>query len=223
MMYQLPLQLRNGHLFVELNSGLYLLDTGAPSSFGTTSRLSIADETFDLQNNYLGLTAATLSQSVGVRCEGLLGADILGRFDHLFDVPGGTLTFSKDELILDGKSVDLDIFMGIPIVQVQIRGVDYRMFFDTGAQVSYLQADCLASFPATGIVKDFYPGFGEFETETHNVGLTISTASFVLRCGKLPDLLGLTLMMANTQGIVGNQILSDRTVGYFPKRRRLVL
>ena len=87
MMYKLALQLRDGHLFVELNNGLYLLDTGAPSSFGTTSRLSIADETFDLQNNYLGLSATTLSQLVGVRCEGLLGADILGRFDHLFDVP----------------------------------------------------------------------------------------------------------------------------------------
>ena len=41
--------------------------------------------------------------------------------------------------------------------------------------------------------------------------------------GTLPGLLGMTLMMAGAQGIIGNQILTNRVVGYFPRRRLLVL
>jgi len=33
----------------------------------------------------------------------------------------------------------------------------------------------------------------------------------------------MTLKAAETEGIVGNAILSNRTVGYFPRRRRLIL
>ena len=40
--------------------------------------------------------------------------------------------------------------MGIPIVTAQIGGRAYRMFFDTGAQISYLQSDALKTFPAAG-------------------------------------------------------------------------
>jgi len=59
-------------MFVELNGAFWLLDTGAPTSFGTSSTLSLAGEKFRLDNNYLGLTAITLSQFVGVECVGLL-------------------------------------------------------------------------------------------------------------------------------------------------------
>ena len=46
-------------------------------------------------------------------------------------------------------------------------GVERRMFFDTGAQISYLQDDVLDTFPSAGPVTDFYPGVGQFQTETH--------------------------------------------------------
>ena len=111
--------------------------------------------------------------------------------------------------------------MGIPIVSTRIRGIDYRMFLDTGAQISYFQHDSLQSFPAAGLVTDFYPGVGEFHTETHNVDVTLGGVEFTLRCGVLPELLGATLMMAETDGIIGNQVFSDRSVGYFPRRRSL--
>jgi hypothetical protein len=218
-----PLQLRDGHLFIELNGELWLLDTGAPNSFGTSRNLSLAGEQFNLGSNYLGLTAATLSGFVGVQCVGLLGADVLGRFDIIFDVPNETITLSTEELSLPGQSVLLNEFMGIPILTAQIRGRDFRMFFDTGAQISYLQDDLLVEFPAAGQVSDFYPGVGKFQTETHTVDVRVGTSSFSVRCGSLPGLLGMTLMMADTQGILGNQIFPGGKVGYFPRRKRLVL
>lgn len=97
------------------------------------------------------------------------------------------------------------------------------MFFDTGAQVSYFQDDLLATFPPAGVVSDFYPGVGQFETDTFMVPFVLGEEAFSLRCGQLPDLLGMTLQMARVQGIVGNAILRDRMVGYFPRRRMMAL
>jgi hypothetical protein len=222
-MNKLPLTLRHGHLFVELDGELWLLDTGAPTSFGTSPSLTIAGEQFSLGTSYLGLTAETLFQFVGVRCVGLLGADVLGRFDHIFDTAGGQLSVSTDELSHSGQSICLDLFMGIPIVTARIGGSDYRMFFDTGAQISYFQDDSLAEFPSAGIVTDFYPGVGQFQTDTHEVPVSLGGVTFTLRCGRLPGLLGMTLKMASSDGIIGNAILANRTVGYFPRRRMMVL
>jgi hypothetical protein len=223
MMSTLPLQLRDGHVFVELGGELWLLDTGAPTSFGTSRNLAIAGERFSVGTNYLGLTTATLSEFVGVPCVGLLGADVLGRFDHILDTAGARLTVSTAELPHSGHSVPLDDFMGIPIVTARVGGSDHRLFFDTGAQISYFQDDSLASFPSAGRVTDFYPGAGQFQTDTHEVPVSLGGVVFTLRCGRLPGVLGLTLMMAGTVGILGNEILNNRVVGYFPRRRAMVL
>ena len=222
-MSTLPLEFRDGHLFIELSSELWVFDTGAPNSFGTSPNPTIAGEQFNLSTSYLGLDAELLSQFVGVTCAGLLGADVLGRFDHIVDIPRGALTMSTDELSHSGQTVPLDEFMGIPIVTARIGDQDYRMFFDTGAQVSYFQDDLLATFPPSGVVSDFYPGVGQFETDTFMVPFALGEEAFSLRCGQLPDLLDMTLQMASVKGIVGNAILRDRTVGYFPRRRMMAL
>jgi hypothetical protein len=218
-----PLQHKNGHIFVELDGNLWLLDTGAPSSFGGARGLAIAGEQFSLGTNYFGLTSAALSQFTGVQCVGLLGADVLSRFDHILDTARGKLTVSTGELSHDGQSVPLDEFKGIPIVTARVAVSDYRMFFDTGAQISYFQDDSLTGFPSAGSVTDFYPGVGQFQTDTHEVPVSLGGVTFTLRCGTLPGLLGMTLMMANTKGIVGNAILANRTVGYFPRRQMMIL
>jgi hypothetical protein len=222
-MHTLRLQIRHGHLFVLIEHDLFLLDTGAPESFSSTQSVTIAGQRFPLVSSYMGLTADILSGFVGVQTSGLLGADLLGTFDLIIDAPGSTVTFSTDELECDGDVVPLDSFMGIPILSAQIGSAAYRMFFDTGAQISYLQSDSLADYPPAGEVTDFYPGVGKFQTDTHIVDVQLGACSFTVRCGSLPGLLGMTPMMAGTQGILGNQILQGRRVGYFPRRRRLIL
>jgi len=222
-MTTLPLIFNHGHLFVKLEGNLWLFDTGAPASFGALRSLTMAGEKFSIGTNYLGLTAEKLSEFVGVPCVGLLGTDVLGRFDHLLDTTGGRLTVSSADLSHTGQTVRLDEFMGIPIVTARVNSRDYRMFFDTGAQISYFQEETLAEFPSAGSITDFYPGVGQFETDTHEVPIAFGGVAFTLRCGSLPGLLGATLMMADTQGIVGNQVLTDRIIGFFPRRGALCL
>jgi hypothetical protein len=235
-MDSLPLQFLNGHVFVELDGEFWLLDTGAPKSFGTSRSLIIAGKEVKVERtSYLGLpdlTAATLSQFVGVpSCAGLLGADVLNLFDHIFDSAGAKLTVSTAELSHGGQTtVPLDEIKGIPIVKARVNGSDYyyRMFFDTGAQISYFQNKrVIAAFPSAGTVTDFYPGFGQFPTDTHWVPVLLDGVAFKLRCGTLLSRLDMTLTdlfrMASTEGIIGNEILCNRIVGYFPRRRMMVL
>lgn len=222
-MNTIPLIYRNSHLFLELEDGLWLHDTGAPASFGAGPTLGFLGQEFSIDESYMGLDAAFLSEAVGVDCEGLLGADILGSFDQIIDLAGGRVTLATEDLEHSGEVLEIDDFMGIPIVSVMVSGEPFRMFFDTGAQVSYLQDDILESFPSAGILADFYPGFGSFETETHILPFTIGEETHSLRCGQLPGLLGMSLMMADVQGILGNAILENRSVGYFPRRNILSL
>jgi hypothetical protein len=110
-MQDLPLQFSNGHLFLQLATDLWLLDTGAPWSFGRYPDVTVAEERFPVGDDYLGLTAEQLSGFVGAECAGLLGGDVLGRFDWIFDVPGARVTVAADVMALQGDPVSLEEFI----------------------------------------------------------------------------------------------------------------
>lgn len=219
----LPIKLQNGHLFVEINGGVWLLDTGAPTSFGESDNITIGEYTMKLANSYMGLTAKKLSAYIGMECSGLIGTDILNKFDHIIDVSGGTHTISSGVLHCTGHELPLTWFMDIPIIQANIKGNDYNLFFDTGAQIGYLQEDIIHSFEPAGIMDDFCPGIGQFQTDTYYVPVALDESTYKLRCGTLPVILGLTLNMAGVSGIIGNQIITDRVIGYFPGRNMLCI
>lgn len=218
-----PLIFEKKHLFIEIEENKWLLDTGAPSSFGNVPSLHFAGKLFSIPRDYMGLNAETLTEYLNIECTGLLGADILNEFDHLFDIEKSTLSVSDEELGSDGECLPLTEFMGIPIVTIQIEENQYKMFFDTGAQISYWQDSRLTHFKKLDTLTDFYPGFGQFETETYKVPTLLSSVRSDLRYGTLPGILGMTLAMGGTQGILGNEILLGRTVRYFPRRSLLCL
>ena len=223
IMVLLPLYDQHGHLFLDVNGHLWLLDTGAPTSFGRSSTLTLEGMEFQVGDDYMGLTLDGLSQYIDIECEGLLGMDTLGRLDIVFDVPGGTAEFSPDRIELDGQAVPVEKIMGIPVVEVDAQGTTLRAFFDTGAQVSYFSREILSGAPAIGVVDDFYPGYGRFQTEIHEVTIRLGPAEFRLRGGCLPEGLGAVLTMTGTSAIVGNQALRERQIGFFPRRGQMVL
>lgn len=222
-MTTLPVHFRGGHIFIEIEANLWLFDTGAPSSFGRMPELIFCGVPFSLGGDFLGLTADSLSEFVSETCAGLLGADVLGHFDFVLDLGGQTLTVSDAELQRDGIQVDLDFYMGIPLILVRTGNSECRMFFDTGAQYSYCQHANMVTYPDAGSVTDFYPGFGRFETQTKLVPAEIGGAEFELRFGAFPEILEGALLMAGTGGIIGNELVRNRPLGYFPRRNRLVL
>lgn len=211
-------------MFAELASGLWLIDSGAPTSFGKDKHLTFAGEHYCFDDSYHGLGIQGLVKHVGVNCVGLLGADVLFDFDIIFDMKHHVIEISRDELELDGMPVPLWEFMGLPLIMADIAGVDYRpFFFDTGAQVSYFQDDAIKTFPAAGRIVDFFPDSDDFETETYHVAMSLGGVHVTLRCGVLPEQQALALTMAKAQGIIGNELLLPRRVGFFPRQGGLVL
>jgi hypothetical protein len=221
-MHPFPLSFHHGHLFISVADQDWLLDTGAPVSFGNAP-LYLGHREFRVADTYFGLDAEGLSTLANHPTAGLIGADILGEFDLILDEVEHRATFSEADAALGGTNLELEQFMGIPIIQATIANQHCRMIFDTGAQISYFQGEELAGFPAAGQVNDFFPGLGEFSTDTYLVDVGVGGELFTIRCGALPGVLGMTLMLAGAQGIIGNEVLKGRIVGFFPRRRQLVL
>jgi hypothetical protein len=219
----LPLQARAGHLYAVVGSEWWLLDTGSPGSFGASTELQLSGAAIALATSYRGLDAAALTRQLQVPCVGLLGADVLSRFDHVFDLPAGRLDVSDEPIAHEGRAVHLDEFMGIPILDVRLAGSEYRMLFDTGARYCYLQSGSLVDRPVGERVTDYYLGIGTFQAETHLVELDIGGEAIALCCGRLPESLGAALMLLGVDGIIGNELLMNRQAGYFPRRHELVL
>ena len=222
-MQSLSLKFETGHLYLILDGVEWMFDTGSPTSFGAVEKLVLDGEAFTIPTSYMGMDAAQLSDFAGHPTVGLLGSDVINRFDIRMDIDSGEVVFSLDDPSVEGTAIPLKQFMGIPLLEVEIGGSTYRMFFDTGAQVSYFQHGSLQSFPAAGAISDFYPGYGQFDTETHMLDLEIGGQAMTLRCGGLPKMLAAGLVMGGAKGIVGNAILPGRVAGYFPRRGQLVL
>jgi len=221
--YTYPLLFENKHLFMILDDKKWLIDTGSPASFGEEDSLSVCNEIFKIENTYGTLNAKELTSHIGLEVTGLIGVDILNKFDILFSINKYEATLSKNSINLEGDVLPADSFMGIPTIKVNILDTEYTMFFDTGAQISYFQSPLLKDFPSNGTIKDFYPGIGEFKTETYLIDLDIGSSEYKLICGSLPILLSETLMMASVQGIVSNELMKDKIIGYFPKRQQIVI
>ena len=219
-----PLRTIRNHFFLEKSERLLLLDTGAPQSFCMEPDLELAGLTFQVPENYLGLNSDQLSDFVSVDCHGLLGTDVLGNFDIIFDQPGSRIRITEEmQETEEGEIIHFKDFLGIPIIEVLIDGAGYQMFLDTGAQISYLQHDSFFDYQIVGHMEDFYPGYGRFETELRKVTAKVGANSYGLKFGTLPNILATALTPVGVQGILGNEIFMQRITGYYPRTGKLYL
>lgn len=225
----LKLHLENDRLFIEIEDTLWILATGAPRSFGNISVIQIEGEDFPIADNYIGLTIGDVCDDMGIKehqglpIDGLLGMDVLGCFDHVIDCAAQTITLSHAEQDSWGDVITLTQFMGIPVLTATIAGSEHAMVLETGANISYFQDDAIKDFPPAGLAQDFYPGYGSFPTDTHQVDMVLGDQAITLRCGTLPGVLAMMMAMAGTTGIVGNELLRQRKVGFFPRRGLLCI
>jgi hypothetical protein len=67
---------------------------------------------------------------------------------------------------------------------------------------------------------DFYPGFGQFQTQTYELSVELVPGEpMVCSFGVLPSLLQSTLSMTGVDGIIGNRIMEQYTLSMaFPER-----
>lgn len=216
------LEIKHGHLLAEINGQGWVIDTGSPMTFGAEP-LQMNGVQHSVPNALFGLDAESLSENIGVEVAGLIGADKLNQFDHLFDLPGGQWTMSETELNCDGVTLTLASVQGVPLLEIQAFGAPHRVFLDTGAQLSYLNHPELARGEPTGEFLDFHPLAGQFQVQTYRTALTVGGQVLTCRCGELPPMLAGQLAGAGASGILGVDLIRDRISGYFPRRNQWVM
>lgn len=213
----------DGHIIAIADQRHLLIDTGAPFSVADASPIEFAGGSYKAQKTFMGISPESLSRSIGTPIDALVGADVLNRYDIFIDPTTQTLNVSEGELQLEGQVLQLDNVIGIPIIEAMVGENKVRMFFDTGAKLSYLDPQRINGFEPVGTEKDFYPGVGDFSTNVYDIPIMLAEETLVLRVGNLPELLQMTLMMAGTGGILGTAILRTHRVTYAPRRKTLVL
>ena len=75
------------------------------------------------------------------------------------------------------------------------------------AKISYLNSNFLQGQNVIRAEQDFYPGFGDFETNIYQLQLELFNQLKKYDFGVLPESLELSLSMGGTNGIIGNNIL----------------
>ena len=134
----------------------------------------------------MGNTCESLVEMVGTPFDGLIGTDILGEFDLEISLGEGTLTLSVARLEMPG-GLPVESLQGVPIVECQINGQPVRMFFDTGAPLSYLSEACVQGCTALGEVEDFHPLLGRFRVPTFAVPVQAWGHAMNVRAGQIAD------------------------------------
>jgi len=206
----------DGHVVVGLEEGLFLVDTGSPSSFSRRGRVTFAAETVEVGESAMGmLDADGLSKYVGTRLDGIVGMNVLGRHEIVFVT--GKMYVDETEVVDEKgnpiptesfRSLETEDFMGIPVVGVEIAGRSASVFVDTGAKVSYLDPKRLEGCPVEETLHDFYPGVGEFDVDVSSVECALSGWTLTARFGRLPPLLQMSLMMGGVDGILGHDLFA---------------
>lgn len=134
-------------------------------------------------------------------------------------------TFSIQPNLLNLNSAVLSQYVKHEVVGLLGTDIldEFYIIFDTGAQISYIQKRYLSDYNSAGTIMDFYPGIGQFEIDTAMLEIEIGDQKYILRCGSLPKILNTTLMMTSVEGIIGNEVMKNAVVGYFPKENQLIL
>jgi hypothetical protein len=205
--YRYPARVQHGHLVIEADGKVCLIDTGSPTSFNRANLALGGRERPLCHENASGVSIEWVSRQIGFEIHGLTGMDLLCDYDIDFDVEAaGFLTLHEDcQEIADAYG--LQSVAGIPILQCQQDGARTRLFFDTGAQHSYLQATRLKDAEFDRSAEDFHPEFGDFQIDLYRSSLEIFGTHRTIVAGRPPSGLGIMLELAGIDGILGVEAL----------------
>ncbi len=213
-----------GHLLSKINGLVYLLDTGAPTSFGDPGKIQINNEQIQIQNNYLGLTAPKLSEYIDFKVDGLLGGDIFNRVDALIDIKNRELLLSSQFIQMHGNMININFKLGVPLLSVKVGNTEMKMIFDTGAKISYLSNLPQKDAVIEEYMTDFYPGIGSFSTPIRRFDTRLGDIqSKTLKYGTLPETLSMLVAIVGANGIVGNEVFNSGVLCYSPRQNTMVI
>jgi len=205
-MNEYALEEADGHLLFEHDGRRVLVDTGAPASVGNAPEWEFLGQPRALAGDYLGVTVEQIAELAGLDIDVLLGADVLTRLHTEIDMANDRIVFHETRPDMEGVTMGLANVMGIPVTAAKVDRWLLHAVVDTGAKLSYVDRALAESYPKVGEADDFYPVIGRFTTTVHEVPFSIADAPMTLRCGVLPDQLGVLFASFGVSSIIGTEL-----------------
>ena len=211
-----------GHLIIRHGDQSLLVNTGCPVSMGIRPTLMFLGREIAVLQRYQGLTVSQWSEIIGLNIDGVLGSDVLGRHAAIIDPERRRVVF--DEKLPPGsqaQAVPVSTVAGLPVLALGLAGARVQLLLHTGATLSCLRDSDTKDYPCVAVVRDCYPGIGEFTTELRQVPLLFGGQRMNLDCGLMPAPLEQALRAVQVAGVVGANLLEQFAVAWGPHFQEL--
>ena len=224
-----PFKLINDHPILMYNDQNILVDTGSPVSIHPSGSLVIGDNEFSVQSSVPLVSIQYISEKVGCEIHGLLGMDVINSMPTMFSLKDGFMFMDDDaKYSAHFKKFPLSQMSGgLVAITISVNGKEANMIVDSGAPISYIRSDFVVGLESVGIMEDFSPFIGNFQTETFICDVDTMTNQDVYkqRFGIPPQIISMTLDMLNVDGVIGIELFkrnrlqfSNHTVFLLPQR-----
>lgn len=214
-----PLVYQANHMFVELPEGKFLVDTGAPHTFGRTGSVTYGARRVAIPSATLGANVDSLEKLPGVRCDGLLGMDLMSTAQVLWDGPSGKAIVGETVVAAGARRVPYRSLMGVPVVDASIGGRKLSCIYDTGAQYGYvLRREFAECGEDDGAIEDYNPIMGKIHSPAWRVPVDMHGVQFQERVGVLTGMFAGMLGMVGVDAIVGCSWMPSRRVWFMPEQ-----
>jgi hypothetical protein len=221
-MFTIPLLYAARHMFIDTPEGRWLVDTGAPTTFGKGGTITWRGTRRAIGDRFGPVDIGQIQVHIEMPIEGLVGADLLSEEDSCWDGPAGEFRIGPAEIPASADCVPFESLLGTPVVSAQIGGRTARCIFDTGAQFGFLlDRDLAEGAPSDGTIDDFSPIIGAIRSDAWRVGVALGSVRFEERCGLLTGMGASALAMFGVDAIIGCSWLPNRTVWYRPHAGQL--
>ena len=207
-MQEYKIEVVDNHLIINIEKHRILIDSGSPKSFGNIQQIRILNNTFQVAQEYMRFNINQFSFDLGFEIDLLLGGNILNNFNYKIDLLNKVISFSENAIVPNNCfELPLSFYTNIPIIEYKVNENKIRAFFDTGAKISYINRNIANNFNRIGETEDFYPGWGKFNVDLYEIPIIINSYENTFKFGVLPNQLEMSLLIDNTQSILGNDFL----------------
>ena len=176
-----------GHIIVEHDGELLLLDTGAGKTFYDAFR---------------GIRVSELARLLGRPLDGVLGMDRL---------KNKVLSLTRDRVQCNGEvplrlGAPLDYVDGLPCVEIRINEIRCRALIKTGAAVSYVSEWLISTDKHTRTLDDIHPVHGRFRVRMFANHFTVGDKRYFADVGQMPGVFA-SLSSIGVDAILGADLL----------------
>ncbi len=220
----IPLIYTVNHMFVDLPEGRWLVDTAAPTTFGTPGTITWGNTRRQVPTAFGPVTINQIQQHVRTPLVGLIGCDLLNEQDLCWDGPRGECRFGPEEAPAGAEIVPLGDLMGAPTIEVLIAGQRARCLLDTGAQFGFFLRRTFADGALPdGRIADFNPIIGAIDCDAWTAEVTLGALRVRERFGLLEGMPAMMLTSFGIDAIIGCSWLPGLRVWYRPSERTLII